>query len=92
VEVTGIRPGVGPAEVWRSALETVADTTAAILGVVEGAAGPARRIVASGGWSNSAAFRLVEEGALGDVDWLPERESGALGAARFGFEAADEVA
>jgi sugar (pentulose or hexulose) kinase len=77
----GIGPGVGPAQVWRAALEAVAARAGELRGHLESVAGPSRRLVLAGGWAHSPAVRSVKRAVLGPYDWPRVTQAGARGAA-----------
>lgn len=90
--IAGIGWQPSPAKLWRAALETVAARSAAILAQVETVAGPSRRLVVSGGWARSAAFRSVKRARVGPFDWPRVTEPGARGAALLAGRAANRFA
>ena len=79
--LTGITWEASPAAVWRAALEAVAAYSAEILATIEGVAGPTERLVVTGGWARSEAFRAVKEATVGGFEQPPVVEAGARGAA-----------
>lgn len=79
--IAGVGWQPSPAKLWRAALDTVAAKSAEILAQVETVAGPTKRLVVSGGWARSEAYRAVKRARLGDFDWPRVTEPGARGAA-----------
>lgn len=73
---------------WRAAQEAAARETARILGELEEVAGPATRLVVTGGWARSEAYRAIKREALGPFLVPDVAEAGARGAALFGGRAA----
>jgi sugar (pentulose or hexulose) kinase len=79
--ITGLRAGVDPSALYRAALESLGAAGADVLAKMEAVAGPARRLVATGGWAAGEAARLVKERHLGPFEYLPAISTGARGAA-----------
>jgi sugar (pentulose or hexulose) kinase len=77
----GIPEGAEPAELWRAALEALAARGAAMLETLEGLAGPAGRIVVTGGGVRSEAARVTRRAAIGGFELPPVEEAAARGAA-----------
>ncbi|HEY6710458.1 MAG TPA: FGGY family carbohydrate kinase [Actinomycetota bacterium] len=88
----GIGPDLGPAQVWRAALEAVAARAAELRAHMELVAGPSRRLVLAGGWARSPAVRSVKRAVLGPFDWPPVTQAGARGAALLAGVAAGRYA
>jgi sugar (pentulose or hexulose) kinase len=88
----GIGDHLGPAWVWRAALEAVAERAAELRGHVEAVAGPSERLVLAGGWARSPAVRSVKLARLGPFDYPQVTEAGARGAALLGGIAAGRFA
>jgi sugar (pentulose or hexulose) kinase len=88
----GIGDHLGPAWVWRAALEAVAERAAELRGQIEAVAGPSRRLVLAGGWARSPAVRSVKLARLGPFEHPPVTEAGARGAALLGGVAAGRFA
>jgi glycerol kinase len=81
IELTGIGPGVSPARVWRAALEAAAAAGADVLARMAEIAGPAKRLMATGGWAEGVATQAVKEQHLGPFRHVPAIYAGAQGAA-----------
>jgi sugar (pentulose or hexulose) kinase len=79
--------GVGPAPIWRGAIDAVAAEVEAVLAHIEAVAGPRRKVVVAGGWARDEAV-LASKAALGAVEAPPVVEAGARGAALLGGVAA----
>jgi sugar (pentulose or hexulose) kinase len=77
----GIGPDPSPALVWRAALEAVTGRAAELRASIESVAGPSRRLVLAGGWSNNPAARSVKRAMLGPFERPPVTQAGARGAA-----------
>ena len=88
----GIGPDLGPAQVWRAALEAVAARAAELRAHIESVAGPSQRLVLAGGWARSPAARSVKRAVLGPFDWPPVTQAGARGAALLAGVAAGRYA
>ncbi|MHA6632130.1 FGGY-family carbohydrate kinase [Pseudonocardia sichuanensis] len=81
VVLRGIGDGVGPAQVWRAALERITAEAGVLHELMSRAAGPVAGLVAAGGWARSEALVAVKERVLGPVARPPVTEAGARGAA-----------
>jgi sugar (pentulose or hexulose) kinase len=79
--ISGVHAGTTPATLYRAALECLGEAGAAVLASMTAVAGPARRLVATGGWAAGEAARAVKERHLGPFDHLPAISTGARGAA-----------
>jgi sugar (pentulose or hexulose) kinase len=79
--ITGVRTGISPPALYRAALESLGAAGADVLAKMEAVAGPARRLVATGGWAAGEAARLVKARRLGPFEYLPAISTGARGAA-----------
>lgn len=86
--IGGLGWDVSPELVWRAAVEEVARLDAELLGVLEQVAGPAGRVLVAGGWSRSPSLMAAKRARLGDLQIVPAREPGALGAALLAGQAA----
>jgi sugar (pentulose or hexulose) kinase len=73
--------GVTPERLWRTVLEEVTDRAQEVLAGLEALQGPAARIVVTGGWARSRAFRVLKEAKFGPFDYPLVPEPGARGAA-----------
>jgi sugar (pentulose or hexulose) kinase len=88
----GIGGDPGPALVWRAALEAVTGRAVELRAHIESVAGPSRRLVLAGGWSNNPAARSVKRAMLGPFDRPPVAQAGARGAALLAGVAAGRFA
>lgn len=79
--LSGVDAGVRPAHVWRAALEQVTEEAARLHQLMSQVSGPARELVATGGWSRSEGLMRVKHRLLGPVSRPPVTEAGARGAA-----------
>jgi sugar (pentulose or hexulose) kinase len=77
----GIARSATPAHVWRAGLEAVARHGAEVLSTIESVAGETERLVVTGGWARSPAFRAVKRDVLGPFEEPEVEEAGARGAA-----------
>jgi hypothetical protein len=66
---------------YRDALEEVGRAGAGILARMEALAGPYRRLVVTGGWSDREEVREMKRRHLGAFEHVPAGFAGALGAA-----------
>jgi sugar (pentulose or hexulose) kinase len=73
--------GADPPELWRAALQALAARGAAMLQTLEDLAGPAERIVVTGGGVRSEAARTIKRAAMGPFERPPVHEAAARGAA-----------
>jgi sugar (pentulose or hexulose) kinase len=80
VERTG-RDDASPGAAYRAALEAVGRAGADVLARMAAIAGPARRLVVTGGWAAGAAAQAVKARHLGPFDLSPGISQGARGAA-----------
>jgi sugar (pentulose or hexulose) kinase len=79
--IAGLAPGASPAALYRATLERIGADGAAVLARMEVLAGPARRLVVTGGWSEGVAARAVKERHLGPFEHSPAIYAGCRGAA-----------
>jgi sugar (pentulose or hexulose) kinase len=77
----GVSDAGSRAEVWRAMLEALAARGEAVLRTIEDVAGPAARIVVTGGGARNEAALAVKRAALGPFERPPVEEAGARGAA-----------
>jgi len=91
LELVGIGAGVSPARVWRAALESAARAADEILERMARVAGPHRRVVMTGGWSEGVAARAIREAHVGPLERVEARWAGARGAALIAGRAAGLV-
>jgi sugar (pentulose or hexulose) kinase len=78
-----IRREARPEQLWRAALEALAERGAAMLNTLEELVGAAERIVVAGGGARSEAARTVRRAAFGAFERPPVVEAAARGAALF---------
>jgi sugar (pentulose or hexulose) kinase len=76
-----IRGRARPEQLWRAALEALAERGAAMLDTLEELVGPAERIVVTGGGVRSEAARATRRAAFGAFERPPVEEAAARGAA-----------
>jgi sugar (pentulose or hexulose) kinase len=81
VAVRGADQLTRPEHIWRSALEHVTREAQSIHGAMSGLSGPHRRLVVTGGWSNSRALLHVKRDMLGPLERSEVSEAGCRGAA-----------
>jgi sugar (pentulose or hexulose) kinase len=79
--VSGLTGGASPGALYRAALERIGADGASVLARMEALAGPARRLVVTGGWSEGVAARAVKERHLGPFHHAPSGFAGCRGAA-----------
>jgi sugar (pentulose or hexulose) kinase len=80
--------GLAPAEAYHAALDAVGRGGAAILERMAAVAGPAKRIVVTGGWAAGPAARAVKERYLGPFELSPALSTGAAQGAAVAAKAA----
>jgi sugar (pentulose or hexulose) kinase len=78
-----IRLDARPEQLWRAALEALAERGAAVLDTLEELVGAAERIVVSGGGVRGEAARRARRTAFGAFEHPPLTEAAARGAALF---------
>jgi sugar (pentulose or hexulose) kinase len=81
VELVNIGADPYPALVWRAALESCGRGARDLLDRMERVAGPHRRVVMAGGWSEGVAARAVKEAHIGPFERSEAVFMGARGAA-----------
>jgi len=86
--LTGLRTGASPGALYRAALERIGDEGAAVLARMEAIAGPARRLVVTGGWADGVAACAVKARHLGSFEHVRTTFAGCHGAALAAFRAA----
>jgi sugar (pentulose or hexulose) kinase len=79
--LAGIGRDISPGAAYRSALEAVGRAGADVLARMAAIAGPARRLVVTGGWAAGEAAQAVKARHLGPFDLSPGISQGARGAA-----------
>ncbi|MDX6235873.1 MAG: hypothetical protein QOG10_688 [Kribbellaceae bacterium] len=70
-----------PEHIWRSALEHVTREAQVIHGEMSGLSGRHRRLVVTGGWSNSRGLMHIKRDMLGPLERSEVSEAGCRGAA-----------
>jgi sugar (pentulose or hexulose) kinase len=75
--LSGIGGDASPAAAYHAALDAVGAGGAAIVERMAAVAGPARRLVVTGGWAAGEAARAVKERHLGPFEVSPEFATGA---------------
>jgi sugar (pentulose or hexulose) kinase len=78
-----VREDARPEQLWRAALEALAERGAAMLDTLEELVGTAERIVVTGGGVRSEAARATRRAAFGAFERPPVEEAAARGAALF---------
>lgn len=73
--------GLGRAETWRAALDLASRRCAEAVQRLDAVAGNHERIVAAGGWFQSAAFTEMRRSILGEMIVPPTNEAASRGAA-----------
>jgi len=91
VELVNIGADPSPALVWRASLESAGRAASDILDRMARVAGPHRRIVMAGGWSEGVAARAVKEAHVGPFERSEAIFMGARGAALTAGRAAGVV-
>lgn len=86
--LTGIGPEASPGALWRAAMEATARESARLVTSIDELAGRTQRLVVTGGWARSDAYRTVKRAVQGTFDHADVAEAGARGAALFGGLAA----
>jgi sugar (pentulose or hexulose) kinase len=79
--LSGIGRDASPGAAYHAALEAVGRAGAGILERMAAVAGPAARLVVTGGWAAGEAARTVKRRHLGAVEHSPALSTGARGAA-----------
>jgi sugar (pentulose or hexulose) kinase len=77
----GIGRDASPAAAYHAVLDAAGAAGAAVLVRMAAVAGPARRVMVTGGWAAGDAARAVKQRHLGEVRYLPSTFTGARGAA-----------
>jgi sugar (pentulose or hexulose) kinase len=87
----GIAGGVGPGEVWRAVVAAAADEALALHRAMDDVAGPAGRVVVTGGWRHSAEVMRAKAARFDHLEVSAVEEAGALGAATLAARAAGAI-
>jgi sugar (pentulose or hexulose) kinase len=77
----GIDRDASPAAAYHAVLAAAGAAGADVLRRMAAVAGPARRVMVTGGWAAGDAARAVKQRHLGEVRYLPSTFTGARGAA-----------
>ncbi len=80
-----------PAAAYHAALDAAGEDGARLLGRMAEVAGPARRVVVTGGWASGPAAQAVKRRHLGPFEYRPGISQGARGAALAAGRAAGVV-
>jgi sugar (pentulose or hexulose) kinase len=79
--LTGLTGGASPEALYRAALERIGTEGASVLARMEALAGPASRLVVTGGWAEGVAAQAVKRAHLGAFEHDRQIFAGARGAA-----------
>jgi sugar (pentulose or hexulose) kinase len=79
--ITGLTGGASPGALYRAALERIGADGASVLARMEALAGPASRLVVTGGWAEGAAAQAVKRRHLGPFERAQAIFAGSRGAA-----------
>ncbi len=79
--ITGLTGGASPGALYRAALERIGADGASTLARMAALAGPASRLVVTGGWAEGIAAQAVKRAHLGPFEHDREIFAGARGAA-----------
>jgi sugar (pentulose or hexulose) kinase len=79
--ISGITNGLGPADLWRAALEAVTAQAEQVHSAMSAVVGGHQTLVVTGGWSRSQALLEVKRRVLGPLRNPNVSEAGARGAA-----------
>jgi sugar (pentulose or hexulose) kinase len=79
--ITGLAGGVSPGALYRATLERIGSDGAAKLARMASLAGPASRLVVTGGWAEGVAAQAVKRAHLGPFEHDRQVFAGARGAA-----------
>jgi sugar (pentulose or hexulose) kinase len=79
--VTGLAGGASPAALYLATLDAVGAAGADVLERMQAIAGPARRLVVTGGWAEGVAARAIKRRHLGPFEHSPAIFAGCRGAA-----------
>jgi sugar (pentulose or hexulose) kinase len=81
LRISGMTDGVGPADLWRAALEAVTEQAEQVHSAMSTVVGNHQALVVTGGWSRSQALLAVKRRVLGPLRNPAVSEAGARGAA-----------
>jgi sugar (pentulose or hexulose) kinase len=88
IERDKVADGTPEAAAYHAALDAQAAAAAEVLAHMSAVAGPARRLVVTGGWAAGEGARAVKERYLGPFEHTPALSTGARGAALIAGRAA----
>jgi sugar (pentulose or hexulose) kinase len=88
VHLRNLVDGVTPGEVWRAVVEATTDEVTKLHNSMTDVVGEHQEIIATGGWSHSAALMAAKRRRLGTLRLSPVQEAGARGAAIYAGRAA----
>src|SRR6185437_15287324 len=81
--------GASPATIWTAAVRYTADQARLLLTAIEKVAGPHRRAVAAGGWTQMASVRGAKAAVIDALSFSPVVQPGVTGAAMLAAFALD---
>jgi sugar (pentulose or hexulose) kinase len=81
IALSGIGPDASPAAAYHAALDAAGAAGARLLARLAAVAGPARRLVVTGGWATGVGAQAVKARHLGAFELSPGISQGARGAA-----------
>jgi sugar (pentulose or hexulose) kinase len=81
LRISGMAGGIGPADLWRAALEAVTAQADQVHSAMSAVVGGHQALVVTGGWSRSEALLEVKRRVLGPLRNPAVAEAGARGAA-----------
>jgi sugar (pentulose or hexulose) kinase len=79
--VLRVQDGASPATIWTAAVRYTADQARLLLTAIEKVAGPHRRAVAAGGWTQMASVRVAKAAVIDALSFSPVVQPGVTGAA-----------
>ncbi len=91
LELGRLTDGIGPGHVWRAVVEAATAQAVDLHRAMTDIVGPHRRLVAAGGWCNSAMVMAAKRAGFGDLTVSDVVEAGALGAATLAARAAGHL-
>jgi sugar (pentulose or hexulose) kinase len=89
--ITGLTGGASPGALYRATLERIGADGASVLARMEALAGPASRLVVTGGWAEGVAAQAVKRAHLGAFHHDRQIFAGAKGAAMAALRALRET-
>jgi sugar (pentulose or hexulose) kinase len=79
--VLRIQDAASPATIWTAAVRYTAEAARRLLTDIEKVAGPHRRAVAAGGWTQMASVRVAKSAVIDALSFSPVVQPGVTGAA-----------